>query len=458
MGSNDGGERPSIIRYNSFLNDVYGVIIQPPPQPAWATASDDDAVNPRDTEMAVVPDFPVDASSMTQLPSSNGNDALIATRSASAPNEEISLLRSPPPVLLEDAHFEEPGRDIHHPTLLSQPMFSSLTFIPTNEENTRSVIYDEVSGGEEEKLEEEDYAPLPPETIAASFEAAKTDLIKDDDDASVPPEQIAVPFEGHGDEEGTRIDVEDDYAPVPPEMLAASFEAVMPELIDDDYTLLPPDMVAASFEGHGDEEEKQEEVEDDWAPAPPEMVASSYEGNDDTKQEAKKKSEVIEDKDGANINNAQGIINFINTSGNFVQGIGASSLLNSMQNIHNLMDESRTFMSENGTDSIPQNVLNNETPLLTNMQPSSTNNEQFGALSITPTPQRDDDSGSPVSVGITIYPTPEFMLGPRPSIDPSHQSLPVLEGTLVQDVPDGPVYLAFPLNTNQDIDSHRWLM
>jgi hypothetical protein len=50
------------------------------------------------------------------------------------------------------------------------------------------------------------------------------------------------------------------------------------------------------------------------------------------------------------------------------------------------------------------------------------------------------------------------MLGPRPSIDPSHQSLPVLEGTLVQDVPDGPVYLAFPMNTNQDIDSHRWLM
>ncbi len=67
MGSNGGGERPSIISYNSFLNHVYGGAIPPPPPPAEASATDDDAVTPRDIETAAVPDRPVDASFMTQL-------------------------------------------------------------------------------------------------------------------------------------------------------------------------------------------------------------------------------------------------------------------------------------------------------------------------------------------------------------------------------------------------------
>jgi hypothetical protein len=417
-------ERPSIISYNSFLNHVYGDIIPPPPRPAWATTSDDDAVTPRDTEMAAFPDCPVDSSSMTQLPSSNGNDALIATRSASASNEEISRPSAPPPSLSEGSHFEDPGQD-----LLSPPMFSSPTFVPMDEENARPVICDEGFGDEEEKLEEEDFAPLPPEMIAASFEAVKPELIEDVDDTSVQPEQIAAPFEGHGDEEETRMDVQDDYAPVPPEMIAASFEAVMPELIDNDRAPPPPDMLAASFEGHSDEEEKREEVEDNGAPAPPEMLALSYEVNDDTKQEVKKKSEVNEDKDGANISNAQGIINSINTSGTFEPGIGANS-------------------SPEVVDSSSANLLS-----------PFTTNGQVG-VSRTLSPQSDTDPSLPVSsqdcAEIAIYPTSEMMAGPRPSIDLRRQSAPLLEAKPVQDLPEEPVYNAVPISPTQDIDAHGW--
>ncbi len=79
---------------------------------------------------------------------------------------------------------------------------------------------------EEEKEEEaeDDYTLLPPETIASSFEAAKPELIEDNDDASVPSEQIAAPCEGHGDEEEKEEEAEDDYTPLPPEMIAASYE------------------------------------------------------------------------------------------------------------------------------------------------------------------------------------------------------------------------------------------
>jgi hypothetical protein len=200
-----------------------------------------------------------------------------------------------------------------------------------------------------------------------------------------------------------------------------------PEVIEDnDDASIPPEQIAAPFY----EEEKQEEVEDDEPPASPEMVALLYEGNDDTKQEAKKKSEVIEDKDGANINNAQGIINSINTSGTFVPGIG--------------------------TNSLPE-VIDSSSANITS---SSTTNEQVGVLSITPSPRNASDSSLPVSsqgcAEIAIDPTSEMMAGPRPSIDPSLQSAPLLEATPVQDLPEEPVYDAFPISPTQDIDAHGW--
>ena len=139
-----------------------------------------------------------------------------------------------------------------------------------DEENPHLRSWDDRPGGEDERVEEDedDYAPLPPEMIAASFEEAKPKLIEDNVDASVPPSQIA--FEGHGDEEERMEEAEDDYAPLPLEMIAASLEEAKPKLIEDNVDAsAPPKQIALSLKGHGDEEEKVEEDEDEYAPIPP---------------------------------------------------------------------------------------------------------------------------------------------------------------------------------------------
>jgi hypothetical protein len=270
---------------------------------------------------------------------------------------------------------------------------------------------------EEEKEEEaeDDYAPLPPETIAASFEAPKPKLIEDNVDASVPPEQIPASFERLADEEEKEEEAEDDYAPLPPETIASSFEAPKPKLIEDnDDASVPPELIAAPFEGHGNEEAKQEEAEDDYALLPPEMIAALYELDHDANQKGPKKPEVIEGNVGTNINSTQDVIN--------------------------LFRESGTIMPENGTDSLPEIVDNKGTPVSTEMQPSLANNDQVSVLSMTPTPQMGLNTSLPDHVRMTIYPTPQLMSGSRPSFYPSHQSFPLLEATLVQDVPEEPVY------------------
>ena len=430
MDSKDDNERDSSISYNEFMNNVRGGITPPPPPQVWASAINDDATPPRDIGLSAIPDRHVDPSSMIQPLSSNSNDALDPARSATASNEAIS---------------QPSGQDLDRPTLLSALISSSPTYGATEEEITHSVICDERSRDGEENMEEaeDDYAPLPPETLAALFEARKPELTEDNVGASMP-------YEGHGDEEEKLEEDEDDSAPLPPETIAASFEAAKPKSNEDnddasilpgqiaapfeghgdgaednDSAPLPPDMIAASFEGHSDEEEKHEEAEDDGAPAPPEMVALSYE--DDTKQEARQNSDVIEDKDGANINNVQGIINSINTSGTFVPGIGANS--------------------------------SPEVVSPANMQSTSTTNEQVGALSITPTPRSANDPSLPVSsqgcAEIAIYPTSAMMAGPCLSIDPS-QSASLLEATPVQELPEEPVYDAFPISPTQDVDAHGW--
>jgi hypothetical protein len=111
-----------------------------------------------------------------------------------------------------------------------------------------------------------------------------------------------------------------------------------------------------------------------------------------------------------------------------------------------------------------------------NQPPSTVSNVRLGAISITPTPQRGDgrslgfaanDQGH---VGMTIRSTEESMsLPPRPSFDRSHQSVPLIEATLVQDVPQEPVYIyintnsgeetvydAFPMSDTQNNDVHGW--
>ena len=120
-----------------------GIIPSPPPPSAsswawtWASATGDVAPT-RDIEAGAVPDRPLNpSSSLTtdQPPSSNDNDngASDANHSAPAP-DNISLWQtSPAPLVMEGAHFEE----------------------------------------------QDDDAPVPPEMIAASFEAMKPELINE---------------------------------------------------------------------------------------------------------------------------------------------------------------------------------------------------------------------------------------------------------------------------------------
>ena len=75
---------------------------------------------------------------------------------------------------------------------------------------------------------------------------------------------------------------------------------------------------------------------------------------------------------------------------------------------------------------------------------------------MTPTPQRGLNTNLPDHVRMTIYPTPQLTSGSRPSFDSSHQSLPLLEATLVQDVPEEPVYDAIPIDATQDNYAHGW--
>ena len=254
-------------------------------------------------------------------------------------------------------------------------------------------------------------------------------MIEDNVDASIPPEQVAAPCEGLGDEEEEQEETEDDYAPLPPETIAASFELAKPEVIKhNDDVLVPPGQIAAPFY----EEEKQEEVEGDWAPAPPETIAASYEMDGDANPKGMNEPEVIDGYNGNNINR--------------------------MQDITSLLNEARTIMPENGSGSLPEIVDSNETPISRMLLTSSTSNDQASHSSMYPTPQRGVNLRSIDHVGMTIYPASQSMSESRPSFDPSHQSLPLLEATLVQDVPEEPVYDAIPINATQDKYAHGWSM
>jgi hypothetical protein len=308
-------------------------------------------------------------------------------------------------------------------------MFSSPTFIPTDEENTQ-VICDEVSGGEEEKLEEEDYAPLPPEMVAGEFEEAGPELIDDDG-----------------------------YAPVPPDMIAASFEArcgYKEEKVEegnDEEAPRPPDMVASSFEGHGyEEEEKREEGEDNEAPHPPSMMAASCKEIDAADHKATKRPPVTMDES-------------VDSQVPEEQNDGTHMKQRNRQEIINrVMREIDEAFNNNGTP-VNTNTGNRGSRLdpssSSNQPPSTASNVQVGTASITPTPPRGDQRSLGLAanyqghVGMTIRPTEESMPSPRPNFDRSQQSVPLLEATLVQDVPEEPVYDAVPMPA-PEIVAHGW--
>ena len=255
---------------------------------------------------------------------------------------------------------------------------------------------------------------------------------------------VAAAFE----EAGPELIDDNGYAPVPPDMITASFEAGCGykeeklEEGDDKEAPRPPDKVASSFEGHGyEEEEKPEEGEDDEAPHLPSMIASSCEENDAADHKATKAttrqpvmidegvdSQVPEERnDGTHMKQRkrQEIINRV------------------MREIDEAFDNDGTPANTNtgnrGSRSDPSSS--------SNQPPFTASNVQVGAPSITPTPQRRDQRSLSLAandqqghVGMTIPPTEESMPSPRLNFDRSQQSLPLLEATFVQDVPEEPVY------------------
>ena len=337
-----------------------------------------------------------------------GTDTLDATPSAPAPDNVPRQPSPPPSRLLEFAHFEESSRNPNHTTRSTPPRCLSPSCSPVTKENTSPVMFDEMHGDVEETLDEveEDDAPLPPETIAASFEAVKLELI-DEVDSPVPGEQIAASFEGCGDEEEKWEDEEED-APLPPETIASSFEAIAPA--DPEAKKKPPGLIG----------------DDSGAPGPGAQMIEEHE---------------VEEY----ISGTQDMINSL------------------MQVIDEVFGNDETLGTEN-----QERLLDHSSSL--NEQLFATTNAQVDAFSIAPTPQGGDDSSVPVSgqghVEIRIDHTPELLSPPRPNLYSSGQSVPLLEATLVQDIPiepiyiyvanEGPVYDAVPMSATQDSNAHYW--
>jgi hypothetical protein len=340
--------------------------------------------------------------------------------------------------------------------------------------------------------EENDEVPLPPETMAASFEddADKSELIDDYncapgredelpqweneyDKAPYPAEMIAAAFEKQRDEEDNapsstfvQIDEDFDEAPLPLETIAASFEDDgdksdfisacygAPDREDEltqfetEYDVeapLPPEMKAAAFEKQRDEEDMLAECDDDDAPCPPVMIAVSYEAMDSDDSVINKNAAEFIDHD----TNCQ------------VPGGRIASL-------HEADESSISFVQDIGQ---LDERSNNETPATMNNQevllgPSLLSDQrrnigvEDGTFFITSTTQDGNDAifyaSSQGQMEISSPTNQELIPPTRLYGDPYNQSLPLLEATLVEDTPDEPIYDAFPLSDTQG-DEPGWL-
>jgi hypothetical protein len=259
------------------------------------------------------------------------------------------------------------------------------------------------------------------------------------------------------------MDEGNDESPLPPETIAVSFEvdADKPELIGNyngapgreedlphgeteiDEAPPPPEIMAVAFEKQLDEEEKREECDDDEAPRPPELIASSYEVTDSVHREVK--TNIPESIDDTIHKVPEGRITSIHES---------EESISIMQHIGHL--------DESNNDATPATINDREVlsylSLLSD-QRRNTNVEDVTLL-ITSTSHGGNDASLPASSqGHVETPslTQELMSPPRLYVDPYNQSLPLLEATLVQDVPDEPVYEAFPLSETQNNGEPGWL-
>ncbi|KAL3822140.1 hypothetical protein ACHAXA_011685 [Cyclostephanos tholiformis] len=270
------------------------------------------------------------------------------------------------------------------------------------------------------------------------------------------------------------MDDEDDEAPLPPETIAASFEVDEDKLefigdynvaMDREVTLPPPgetvddgappppEMIASALGKHCDEEEEEEEEkrgecdDDDDAPCPPELMAASYEVMEKVNREVKKKApKSIEDDTNRQVPD---------------EGIASS---------HEMEENTRSVIRDIGRlgdgnfDEISATMNDIEVPLgpssLSVRWHNAATNAGDGISSIAPTRLGGDDASRAASgqghVDILSLSAEVMMSQSRPNFDPNNQSLPLLEATLVQDEPDEPVYDAFPLGDTQHGGGPDW--
>ena len=460
---------------SEFSSDSSEGITPPPLTPAWAFVTDDDATPPpRDIDPeAVHPQASVapeaaDGASVeegkiitSRISSGLANSGVPPTERAEVTSADLAgLLPARAALLLVTAaanavdvtsHLAPipPGENelgwslppaaagILRPSDDPPPSTSSARPSPKDEDiTTCPAICDERDDGREEEKREEgedDEAPRPPEMVAAEFEEAKPELIDDDGCAPVPPGQIAASFEGRGYEEEKREEGEDDEAPRPPDMVAASFEA-----------------------GKVYEEETLEEDEDEEAPRPPSMIAASCEEIDTADRKETKKPPVSV---------AYGVDPKVPEERTASAQEAEENIACTQDFVNILMQEIDDVFNSDGT---PANTGNHESLVgpssSSNQPPSTASNVQVGAPSISLTPRRGDepslDANGRGHVEISIRSTEESMSPPLPNFDLSQQLLPLLEATLVQDVPEEPVYDAFPMPAPEVIvinnDAHGW--
>jgi hypothetical protein len=448
MKSTDDNEHSSNGGGDEFLNyPLDGITTLPPLS---------DIAPLLETGLSAIPEHSLDPDSTIPLPSNRNLDRAIP-----------SMLSSSPPHLIEIR--EVCSRRINHDESRCK------TYQTRSEANDDGALLlpDPIAASFEQRGNEEKWdevadieAPIPPEMIVASYEVSddaekKTELIDDnsggtvnndevgDDDAPLPLDVIAAHSEAQGVEEEKWEEVDDNEAPIPPEMIVASYEVSddaekKPELIDDNNggkvnndgvsgndAPLPPGAVAASFEKHEVEEEKWEEVDDIEAPVPPEMIVASYESN--AESDAKKALEMNRDNDFVCV---------------LLEQTDPEEVLNGARD--EIFESGTVMPSTNTAHSFPEIMRNNEA------------GRMFDSSSITPADRRCDELNLLVrgqdDVGFTVDPNSDLMLHLQPNIDPSYRSLPLIEGTLVRDLPDAPIYDAFPINPIQCSDSGGWFM
>jgi hypothetical protein len=252
------------------------------------------------------------------------------------------------------------------------------------------------------------------------------------------------------------MDDEGDDAPLPPDTMAASHETEpkkKPAFVDkgeeaedeDIDAPPPPEMMAAYFERGNSYKEEKRVVEDDYddddeeAPLPPEMIAASYEGIDavdhrEAREKAPEMIRVLEER--------------LAPSSGAEEEVRIKQEIGRLHEIDN--DRTSTTINDRGGHIDPSLLLDRT-------HYTATDERDGASTNISTQRGRGNETSLAASsrgqMETPIHTTDEGMLSPsrpRLSVDPKDRSLPLLEATLVQDVPNEPVYIYINSNSRED--------